>query len=360
MPGLKYLILVVLCFGILVGVVAQDNEAFPVLIDARGQPLSFWSDGDRTIRPLNICAEERLNTAPVISPTGEWAALQTFFMPEGYDSGTVPVSTTNLWLCHPIRRIAHQIAGQMAVGAEEESFVANSLPSWSQDGTQVAWAELTPDSHRLIVYDMETEAAEVLVGELPETTRLPHRISWGHTGILATDRNGESAILYSAENGEALAQFMVREGALFLWAADEQGEERLVRTSFNGSIYLIDPLTGEESQTDLILELYSLLAGENSLGVQGVSILGGHEWWITIPDGEAVNSGFATSYGSINPNSVALSPAGDIVIFGNQSAFLWQDGETTMIPGTEDLMTEGTGVRWGPTAYRLREPVDAD
>ena len=356
MSAFKYLTLVVLCCGIFGGVIAQDTDDIPVLIEARDQPLSFWTESDRNIRPLNICSEEPLYTAPVISPTGEWVVLQTRFMPEGENSGSVPVSTANLWLCNPIRRIALQIAGQTAIGAEEESFVANSLPSWSPDGTKLAWAELTPDSHRLIVYDLETEAAEVLVGELPDARLLPNRVTWGQTGILAADSTGESAILYSADNGEALAQFTARDGTLFLWAADEQGEEQLVRYEFGDSIYLIDPLTGDETPSDEVLELYSLLAGDNSLGLQGVLVDDFyHEWWIVTPYGEAVNSGFATTYGAIYANSVALSPAGDAMVFGNGSAFLWQDGETTMIPGTEDLMTEGTSVRWGPTAYRLRE-----
>jgi hypothetical protein len=257
----------------------------------------------------------------------------------------------NIWLCNPSTGESIQLAGQRLTGARQRADVMNSAPSWSPDGSQVAWTEaVASSSHRLIVYDLPAQTTTVLVDDLPPTQRIS-TVMWGTTGLLVID---EEMMLFDASGDLVTTLPVPDEYATYFWVTHESRRELIGELGFNTDfVTLIDPMTGELLAAADGVEAYSLLASGPSLGVRFIlSPDYSFQWWVRTPAGEIIDTGHAQTYPPVFSNFVAISPEGDALVIGPDTAYYWRDGQAQAIRGTERRLTEGMMVRWAPTANR--------
>jgi hypothetical protein len=349
---------------------AAQSDSQPLLVEARGTPLSSWIEGETRLERLPGCAREWLRAAPVVSPDGRWAALHTSFeLPTGRTSNDLLVAVANVWLCDPRTGQAQRIADQTPVGEITLIDVSSSRPAWSPDGKQLAWVELAaaPDgsrkTQRLIVYEMESGRARVLVSDLPISRFLPAQVSWGEGGLALYSSSAEGIFLrvYS-EAGDLLLD--VPDGpqyaAIFGWLQTSEGPRLGYWDVLVNSMTIIDPATGTSSFVTNLPELYSPLAPD------GITITfrpspteyGLYDVLLQITGGQEI---LLASSHFVLPEQIALAPDGQAAAYvRNSSAFVWRDNQETAVPGTDGLMTEGMTLAWGPTAWRLSGLLEAN
>lgn len=248
--------------------------------------------------------------------------------------------------------------------------VARSKPAWSQDGTMLAWTELTfPDyTDQLVIYDLASEAVVNTVTGLPTQAGVPvpMEMSWGSAGILlrsvTMDADGnfaDSFLIYDTGSNQLSSvpvgspeRFMID----YLWI--EQDGQEYIGVQFNDRRWeLLAPLTGDMQPMNGLPAMYSLLAPNTSLSL------------VWSPDGtlRAFNSdgtaALQLNAGHFVIERVALSPSGRAIAFSDflpESGLyenvvrVWRDEQGTNIPDVAENQIVNQIV-WGPIAWRVQQ-----
>jgi hypothetical protein len=323
------------------------NADIPVVFRMGGGSLEIWREGDAAPTPLRGCNEEESSGALVVSPNGYWLVMNTSPRERESSEGRF----YNIWLCNPSTEESTQLAGQRLAGTRQRADVMNSAPSWSPDASQVAWTEaIANSSHRLMVYDLAAQTTTVLVDDLPPT-EWGSSVIWGTSGLLVID----DAMMLFDEAGNLITTLPAPDDyTTYFWVTHESGRELIGSLGFDTDvILLLDPATEEQLVAEGGVEEYSLLASDPSLGVRFIlSPDSSFQWWVRTPEGAMIDTGHAQTYTPVFSNYVAISPEGDALVIGPDTAYFWRDGQAQVIRGTERRLREGALVRWAPTAYR--------
>jgi hypothetical protein len=317
--------------------------------------LYAWTKTDKIPRKLTTRGDV---SGAQVSPDGRYAVYRAQARVFG---GQAFASYREIWLLDMVSGQSTMIQGVPAAGQD----VLRLSPSWSPDGASLAWMELTwpGRDHRLVIYDLKSRTAQVVVSGLPYPTDIFKTwMTWGKPGIAIvwTASNSSEARLYSPA-GKLITRAPLGASIYIdypMWiSANNQDFIGVMSLENPDGLQLIDPQTGGRKQSQGEIELYNPAASS-----QGISV-----FFANTPAGSLDNWRVALPDGSIDPINVvggwdavpAISPSGMEVaysIYGR--AFVYRDGEVLAIPltGKEESGT-WPDVSWGPVRYRLHQPT---
>lgn len=358
------------------------TQSSPLVLEI-GENFYTW-DGVSDPKPLT---SSNYNFHPVLSPNGtEFAYLQypkfatlEFGMEGGYTDWDIP---TDIWILNPSTAQARQIASQpegATYDSNHQSYATpRSPPSWSPDGTQLAWLEYTygPQEQladQLVVYDLAAGTTTVLA-DIPVAPHDPQASS----GLVSVLWTADGLIVQSVPNGIDTFYVYDADGMLLRTFALPGNIPNLIRVlpvQFENQTYLatngtatawqlINPRTGEMQPSPAWPELYSpnnpqgLVASLFSRSQNG----GGYS--IQLQDDQRfLPQPITLGY---DLDDVALSPEGTALAYllsgydDNHTAqhltAIWRD-DSRFIQGNPHVRYgfAPDALVWGPTAWRIRE-----
>lgn len=258
-----------------------------------------------------------------------------------------------------------------------DSALMRSVPTWSPDGSRLAWGELhypslAQDTNRLVVFDFSQNNASILVTHLPEQAGIPQPVEpmWGGSGIAfaSAEYNPETAMfftamaVYSADDGRPISYTPIPASEAQMiydqfWVNANGKEEIVVQYVPAGNWDLIDPLTGMIHPALSVPELYNPLV-PTSATIKftyhpDADWPDFQSWTITYPNGLQVDGQKRIS----DLARVTLAPDGQTL------AQVTTDGELSILSGDQQVVAQTllddpfATLFWGPTAWRVAQPA---
>jgi len=358
---------------------AQARQADAPLVILLNGDLWQWTPGGE----LQQLTTWGYNQRPVLSPDGSrvaytsWAEVAVEALASGQElPGTVP---SNIWLLDVASGDGVRAAEQPGdvsylVEGVPGRYAVRGTPSWSPDGMRLAWNELVePNSqYQLVVYDVATGGSQVIVPALPfpfaDAGHFPlYPVKWGSDGIAvmnggfnAETGEFEETIAVYDPNGSLLSQTVVSSTATeqlfdFVWV-EQDGRDMIGLLYPSGRRYVLNPLTGSLEETAATPELYSTSEPDASLTVTRTPEADESGnlraiWTVNTSEGEPIMPLDVLG----GPSSVAIAPDGQTLAYVNDAVYIWQNGQSTPVSGTEGIASPGdVALAWGGTAWRLR------
>lgn len=317
---------------------AQSNNAN--LIAYHEGDLWIWNPATNTTQQIT---EWGYNGGPVLSPDGTRIAYHSTASDylERVENGTANTyagaTPANLWVMTTLDRDFTRIADQSG-GA-----TLRSIPSWSPDGTRLAWSELPGGTYgpnaRLMIYDLQTGTQSVLNNQYPMGIQdggiyMPP-VNWGPGGIarmLYTYVTGIQDMqmileIYDPVNGSKRS-YTVGSTArpdeiivAYRWVK-HQGLHRIALMSSTGTWTLFDPATG--NRTGMSGPPVMQLRGNNALQVIPVHTSTVNGWgiqWQVRYNGQIKATNHVTP--GFPPGEPAISPDG--------TRIAWHDGASVVV-----------------------------
>lgn len=353
------------------------QETAPLLMLISESPhqgnLWAWTGPDQPLKQLTTWG---YNYFPVIAPDGKSVA---------YDS--VPPDFVNFQCCGwPPADIAvlnletgknTRIVGQPPDIAQ--GVTHRPQPAWSPDSKALAWGEIPRykvdsdgnitgfDGYQLVAYHLDTNRQRVVVHNLPGIRGLVDGtvVDWGSAGFTFYGFNGTDPFIYLySSDGKLLVQHVMTSSkpcddppALWaIWVTDHDQQYSYFSdcSGPSRSGILIDPMTGQITQTSGVLERYSLSAPD-AMSVFLTSTKDAIHWNLAIPGKAAIDLSVDSTYYS-PLDLVAIAPDGrQVAYMSNKGLMLYDwDGQSkpVNIKLKENQDVEWLG--WGPTGWRLR------
>jgi hypothetical protein len=343
---------------------AQDT---PLLMLVNGADV--WSASTVGLTQLTTSG---YNDRPVLSPRGDRFASKVIA-----DIGIQALQTTGGFgielpsdiEIHDVftgagQRIATQPPDATYNAGEPARAVVRSAPTWSPDGSALAWTEdVAPANVRqLVVYGVNDGSMRVLAADLPLQAgfqqTLPTR--WGTGGIAVKSTTAaadnpsaliETILVYSPDGGLRSATTLQPAPGEFIYAFDwiDDGAPFVYLIYSSGRMELIDPGSGVVSALNGTPELYSLsnpggLAAQLTVAGSG----GGAPTFVWSVNGQPIAFNGPIEW-------ITIAPAGDAVAYMVQGvAYIWRDGGANVVSGTEDPNFSVAELAWGATGWRVR------
>jgi hypothetical protein len=362
----------------LLAATSTQAQNIPLIMNMRGDVWA-WSGAN-----LQQRTNWGHNKEPILSPSGNriayrataQIAVDALKRLGGLGGGDLPA---NIWLLDVTTNDALRVVDQ-PVGASllapnvQDSYVLRSDPTWSPDGTALAWSELIQDEKpegtlQLVVYDSVRKTVKVIVPELPTQHGVTGtvKVLWGEPGIAVrsttptTDASGfaagEDSILVFDPTGKLLSNVKIGLLTEFAWIKDRGND--FIAALTNGAVdkpgeaqwVLVDPHTGRITIMPGVPELYSPLAPG---GLSLVPTIAGAspEWQVSDPGKPMAQLGVVDDV-YVFTNTLAISPDGRQIAYVKQgAAYIYSGGQSTKI-----APSDVSALTWGPTAWRVRHGI---
>jgi hypothetical protein len=312
---------------------------------------------------------------PILSPDGTKIAYRTL-APETISaieagdtfSGFPPTSIQTLTLAS---FEAVTVAAQPeTVSLASGPFILHSEPTWSPDGSQLAWTELSypVGEDTLVVYDVATAITTSALLELPERYGVQGAAEarWGSSGIavwitgrdVAAGGNNEIFMIYTPEGAlqsVALLPFVETGGYVvdFFWI-EHQGSDNLGVLYSNGNFYLVDPSLNSYDQYLNPPVFYA----SGTPAAPSIAIIRAPENEIGLPFGLAYQPGPSgvplTIPETLSPMTVTFAPGGEAVAYINAEGqvLIQRDNSLTQITAPEQF---AIALVWAPKVWTTAE-----
>lgn len=321
------------------------------LVMTIGRDVWVWHNGDTAPTRITTSGD---NSPAVISPDGTKAIFRTT---TGQFAGGFS-TYRDIWLLDlTTDGIRPLIEGDVTSPGND---IVRLSPTWSPDGTQVAWLEMTDPGfeHQLVIYNLNDASFTVVPSDLsyPNDVFSAWAV-WGNSGI---------AVVYTLLNYEVEARVYGPDGNLILntnlgdmgtpfnviWVNDaEQDKVALFSSSVDTEgLLLIDPITGETSSVTTV-EMMSPVATEAAFTAFNDDR---GNWQVANADGQQIDElGFAQSS---SLNMISIAPNGHSFAYSRYGkVIVWHNGEALIVPPTgAESSGEQPFVAWGYATYRTR------
>ncbi len=323
---------------------------------------------------------------PMISPDGQWLAytsVPSFFIRQRpkADQHTPP---EDIFLLNIATNKTIPIASQLPKASLKDGqviYTLRSTPSWSPDGSELAWTEITTNqvagtntdlqTEQLVVYDIQAKSTRVIVKQLPDHNFVSDNpelsaVSWGAggiaVGVIPPDVIAVVIYVYDAngrllcQSGQVTAQsFIISQ---LIWIKD--GDKDYVSSVGGGA--KIDPLTGE------ILDMVGVPEMYNPSAPDGYHISysddsggeGNTNWQVTL-NGRVVRVLDSVRIATIW--DAVISPDGKYIVYidyvgqGGIGTAVYFKGSDVVVP----IRTPRPGIQiaWSAPAWRVFYPASA-
>ncbi len=327
--------------------------------------------------PYSACQpDERIEALPVMSPDNTFFAFTTEprFVREaieregGIGGGQLP---NNVWLCDHAAQRLRLLGGQPNNPAffnnGSEPTIARSQPTWSPDGTSLAWVEMLGDSsYQLAIYHTpSTSMVRFPLLNYPPQYGVPVApdVTWTSEGLAVYSVSSPDLV----QLNEALALYTPNGAFITLTplhsvtdpAQDFVLERLIARVGLRdyALVYLsrsgwqlIDLTTGAQTPaTAAVLRVAQGAPRDNALVYDLTDP--SEPIYATLAAGR---SGRGDRFIGLSQQRIALSPDGYQVALMDDAVQLWDAGEYGEIVGTRGLRDLFTaGVVWGATRWEL-------
>jgi hypothetical protein len=280
----------------------------------------------------------------------------------------------NVWVIDLTTGEAAQLSKQPP-DASDQKWVMHSLPTWSPDGTRLAWAEVAIPgrTQQILVYDFASGSTTTLLSGPPAQGDSPlAQVYWSQSGIAIQSDNFNTggggllseSVMIVDEDGGLLTAAAVDVSTRFTFGATwmvDGGAEQFAVLYNDGSWAMIDPRTGNIEVREIVPELYNPLRPDDSAGVYFTLDACDDSGMVITCDyvaqaergAESLKLAHLDYLFDIFGQTMAVSPDGQTVAYiQNDGIDFWPSGPLT--PFEAVSLPPIRGIVWGPAAWRVR------
>lgn len=338
--------------------VSSQTEAAPLFLTLDGDLWAWHPDSGS----LELVTDEGYIRELAISPDNTQLAYVMLDNYNTYDS-TFPA---DVWVMDISSGVSTRITPQATPDAPKPF---RTSPTWSPDGTQLAWNE----NHQLVIYDHVADSTTI-AGDLPggfgDAGHIAvAQLQWGGGGIMTFGYgyhsdfmptgsivttliviNPEDESVYTAVVNHMDLNIRASLQAPQIWISD--GNHDTIGLAYGreaGRFWdIVDPQTGETRSTHDMPEMVSRTHADSSVAVLQDA---NRQWWIIAPDDTAQPITFSNWV--VTPQ-FTLSPTGEYVAYRGESVVIWHDGNTQVLV-EDEAIDRDVFIAWGAAQWRIRE-----